>query len=188
MKYFELTAAEPGDPREEWTLDFPDVNLPDWPLDPPGPVTDWNERIFAHYKCDAPHKDYPCVLGAWNVCSARFRALLDQLAPGAIQFLPFRIRSIYGDGEVEGYSVINFTSILDCLDRERSIAEDDDWEPQEYGDIMLERTVLSRALIGDHTVFRVLGDSNLLIVREDAKDAITRDGLTGCHFAAMEVA
>ena len=187
MKYYRLSELpEPEEPREGWTLDFPTI-LPEWPLAEPQPVDWWNERIFVHYQHNGPHTDYPHVLGEWNVCSLRLRALLEHLAPGAIQFLPIRIRSIHGTGEVEGYAVANFLQLLDCLDRERTKLGDDDWEPFNHlGDVDIEHPVLSRAPIGDARVFRVLGDSILVAIREDVKEAIQREGMTGCVFNELE--
>jgi hypothetical protein len=187
MDYFQLNTMPNSDSSANWTLELPNNYLPNWPLMVPRRIRNWNEKIFAHYAHEAPYTDYPCVRGDWNICSPRLQEVFEKYAPDCIQFLPIRIRSTNGKGIVDGYAIANLLSVRDCLDREHSIADHNDWDPfNELGDIDLECTMLSKQRISDTRVFRVIGNSKLFVICQDVIDVIIQNGLTGCYFTKIE--
>jgi hypothetical protein len=115
------------------------------------------------------------------------RQLMEEIVPDVIQFLPFRFQRPDGSGQVVGYCVGQILSLIDCLDRAKTKVRKN-WEPiNAFGDFSTYRPlILSRALIGDGRLFRINGDCGTIVIREDLKDAIEREGFKHQRFDLLE--
>jgi len=188
MRYFRMGHAE-EDEKRRWVLSHPPSVANRFDFCACDLVEEWNSSVFFTYTEDGPHVDFPRVTGSRHAMSARLQELVAQTAPCHVQFLPFRIRSSVGTGEVNGYALANYLRRIDCLDRERCRTDNDCWEAFNlYGDIPLVETVIKQSRIGDAKVFRVVGDSELVVVRGDLKTAIEKAGMTGLSFDEVALA
>ena len=190
MHYYELKSAwtESGDATGQRMLQFPSSANGRWLLKDGQPVTDWNSRLFAIIASEGVVVDFGCVFSEWHVMSDRMQSLITRLAPGAVQFLPFRIRSPIGDVAAESYAVANYLVLQRAIDKKLSKPAIEGWVLQDWGDYEIEHLVLNRKAIGDARIFRVYGQSDLVVVREDLVDALQAASITGCAFSSVEVA
>ncbi|MFM9965208.1 MAG: imm11 family protein [Planctomycetaceae bacterium] len=192
MKYFRLQSVfEAGcSMTNERLLDIPMSCEDRWPLDTGELVNDWNPGLFLVTSGDGRVVDFPCVAGSWHIMSERLRCLIDSVARSTIQFLPIRIRSITGQVATEPFSAANYLHIVDALHRECSQVMDDDWSFDEDTRCFsyLEKAVLSLENIREKLIFRVFGQLEVVVFREDVVSAIQHAGIIGCVFSELEIA
>lgn len=185
MRYFELQNdwKVTGSCENHWMLSLPWWLQDEFPLRDGKDVSNWNRKLFAFYVHPGEKLDFPVVIGEYHVMSQKMQMLLKQLAPGAFQFLPFRIRSSIGDDITEGYAVANYRVWLDAVDRKRSkLLPGETRYRRVYGDFLLQDVVLNPKKISDAAVFRVVGCTRLHLYREDVVEKLKRQGLTGLNF------
>lgn len=179
----------------EWLgdLDSVEVQFPDrqfngfWMVEG-SPVIGWNEYLIAVYLCpQTPVFEFGLADNAWPIFSPGMRNLIEVIATGLIQFLPFRFQRPNGTDQVNSYYVGQVLTLVDCLDRKRTQVRKD-WEPiNEWGDFGTYRPfVLSRALIGDERLFRIRGNCRSIVIREDLKEAIENAGFCSQRFDLLE--
>jgi len=183
MKYYEwlgeLDAVE---------VRFPDLQFNGFWMVEGQPVIGWNEYLIAVYLCpNTPVFDFGLAGPAWPVFSPRMRRLMEGLAPGLIQFLPFRFQRPDGTGQITGYCVGQILNLVDCLDRVKTKVRKS-WDPiNDFGDFDTYRPlVVSRSLIGDERLFRIKGKCGSIVIREDLKKAIEDGGFKGQRFDLLE--
>jgi hypothetical protein len=161
-------------------------------------VSDLNECVylFAVRVYRKRLVDLGLVPPGQHAVSPRLWALLERHAPGAAQFLPFRMRTVYGDKLATGYCLVNYLRWVDCIDRERSeidlssdvVDPKDPWAPyNELGDVVFKKVVLRRRKIGDTRLFRFRGNSEQPVMREDLRDTLLEARITGISFTPIEV-
>jgi len=179
----------------EWLgeLDAIEIRFPDrqsngfWMVEGT-PVIGWSEYLIAVYFCpDPPVFDFGLADNAWPVFSPQMRRLMEAIAPGLIQFLPFRFQRPDGTGQVTSYCVGQLLRRVDCLDRTRTKVRNN-WQPvNSWGDLGIYRPiVVSRRLIGEERLFRIQGKCGSIVIREDIKDAIENAGFKGHRFDLLE--
>jgi len=190
MKYyrwFDEATADLND--QQWCIEFPVWCEIRWSMCEGRPVPDWDPTLLATYSPDGTPVDFPIVLSDWQVHSIKLKQLIERHWPGTIQYLPFRLEASLGRHSRCDYFVANHSRRIESLDRTLSAPRSGNWIPMNpVGDFDIERLVLSRPLIKNETIFRVLGDCGRAIVRKDVKDVIENNEITGCAFQEVEVA
>lgn len=152
-------------------------------------VPDWNPNLIGNFTTnDFLAVDYSLALNSWPVFSQRLRELIEQIAAGAIQFLPFRLLDRFGNHEVTGYYVGQILEIVDCLDRSRTKVANDDWTPiNKYGSLRIrEPFVLNKNLAAGHHLFRLLGCRARIVVSAEFKHAVEMANMLGIGFTPMQ--
>lgn len=188
--YFEWAEPISDDPEErDWSIEFPEWIWVEFTMAEGAPVTDWDPSLIARSGRYGKPVDFRLSVGGeWHIYSERLRLLVEQEVPSAVQYLPFRLRSSVGSREVADYWVANHLRLIDCLDKRRTTLYRSCWEPvNPLGDFPVRHAVLSRHLIASEMLFRVKGDSGLVVVRGDLKERIEAAGMTGCLFTPVDV-
>lgn len=127
MKYYEWISDNIRMPDGDcWYIDFPIGSYNGVWFSECKRIDDWNERLIATYpQCNFIHVDFqPC---RYPVLSERFFTHLNAIAPGTIQFLPFRMQQADGSNEITGYGLGQILNRVDCLDKERTQVADGVW-------------------------------------------------------------
>jgi hypothetical protein len=179
----------------EWlgNLDAIEIRFPDrqfngfWMVEGSA-VIGWSEYFIAVYlRPNAPRFFFGMARNAWPVFSTEMRSLMEDIALGLIQFLPFRFQRPDGSGQVTGYFVGQILRRVDCLDRERTKVRNN-WAPiNNWGDYGTYRPiVLSRSLIGEEKLFRIQGMCGSIVISEDLKDTIEGAGFNSQRFDLLE--
>lgn len=151
------------------------------------PVEGWNDKITAAYTTPSPPVfDFGLADNAWPIFSFRMCDFLENAIPDVIQFLPFRLQRPNGMGRIASYSVGQVLKCVDCLDRKRTQVREN-WQPiNEFGDFGTRHPiVLSRQLIGDGKLFRVIGNCGPIVVSDEIKKAIEKSGFREQRFDAV---
>jgi hypothetical protein len=179
-----------------WQVDEPHLHdeINWWDLKRGRYLDNWDPNTEATFSEDTDPTDFPFVELLIPICSPRLRELLKQLGVKEVQFLPIRLVGKASRKELTGYSIMNYLSVIDCLDREKSnyrIWTKENllfWEkrPWMLGTFeYVQNPVLQSQKIGDALLFRMWG-WDMVIVREDIKRAIEKAGIIGCRFTAIE--
>ena len=183
MTYYEWL----GEP-DAVEIGFPDRQFNGFWMVEGEPVIGWNEYMIAVYLCaDTPVFDFGLGVDGWPLFSPRMRNLMEDIAPGLIQYLPFRFQRPDGTGQVVGYYVGQMLRLVDCLDRVRTKVGNG-WEPiNNFGDFGTYRPFfISRHLTSDERLFRIRGNSQSIVIRQDLKQAIEEAGFRGQRFDLLE--
>lgn len=166
-----------------------------WRLMEARPIEEWVQEAPAGWDEEGPLLDMPFSPN-FHIISPRLKALLEDLRLGGdVQFLPIRVIGEKSGQEVGVYYVANFLQRIPCLDLEHSIygrygdhPEDFQVFPEKIGQIRhVWKAVLRREAIGDARLFRVDEWEYIVVIREDVKEAMEREGITGCWFWELEV-
>ena len=183
MKYYEWL----GD-LDSVEIRFPDRQFNGFFMTEGKPVIGWNEYLIAVYLCpDPPQFGFGMACNAWPVFSPGMRKLMEDLAPGLIQFLPFRFQRPDGTGQITDYCVGQLLKRVDSLDRTQTKVRNN-WEPiNAWGDFgVFPPIVLRRSLIGEEKLFRIQGKCITMVIREDLKTAIENAGFKSQRFDLLE--
>jgi hypothetical protein len=119
------------------------------------------------------------------VVHARVAAIFTELAPTDVQLIPVRIQ-----GQADPYFILNVTRIVKCID-DKASAEvrywtEEDGLPEKVGKYSsVSGMRIDPAKVGDAKVFRTWGWHVALIVAEDIKEALEREGVTGVKFTEV---
>lgn len=140
------------------------------------------EGLRISVKFPGPPMDFSHAAFSVPVVNARLAALLMELAPRDVQFVPVDI-----DNQSVQHFVLNPLHLLKCIDDQASSEvqywTEEDGIPEkvgEYSSVSGMRLDVSK--IGDAHVFRPWGWASSLIVSEDIKNALERAGFTGVKF------
>jgi hypothetical protein len=198
MKYFRWLSYEvehSNEQKEVWNLTFQNPQINEWDF-MSGKYVDEVEILTVYYDTESEHTDYPFGPGLLPVYSSRLKSLIDGLGINEIQYIPLRIKHKHSDKEVYGYFLANYLSVIDCLNREKSIYQIYTkenllyWEQRPYmlGTFhYVNNAILDVDKIGDARIFRLWGWEVMIIVREDVKQAIEEAGITGGGFLELQV-
>lgn len=160
-----------------------------WPLTDGKLVSDWNPDVYAFIHQDGKDRDVVAVMNGWQVFSKRLRNLVESQDSTAVQFLPFRLRTIFGDAIHSEYYVANYLHLIDALSREESTVADGDWtyDVDSEAFAFLKSPVLSRNAVADAKIFRVFGAPEMVIYRADVVEAIEAAGISDFTFDAVPI-
>lgn len=182
-RYFKLTddVSIPG----RWELGEP-TDLHGQEVDPwqftKGNAVQVSERLRVPVKRPGQSLDFSFTSLATPIVHTRVAALLAELAPTDVQFLPVELGA-----QPDQYRLLVATRLVRCIDDQRS-AEVKYWKPE---DGRPEKTGEYRAVyglridpskVGEARIFRTWGWDIALIVSEEIKEALERLGATGTKF------
>lgn len=190
MKYYRLASFAPWVPEmgDHWTIDVP-IELPELFQWDGKRVRRWNPKLIAVYS-EAPYPiDFAlATYREYAVFSRRLRRFFEDRFPDLIQFLPFRLQRDDGSQPMRGYSFGNFLKVIDCIDKQHTMVEDDDWTPTDDGIYMTRGPLyLHRPAIEDAVCFLVQGTCGYVIVRGDVHEELERRRFIGCRFEEVRV-
>jgi hypothetical protein len=139
--------------------------VPLFPLDVPGPPLDFCWAAFA-------------IL----VVNARFVRLFERLGIPDVQFLPARV-----EGHPEPHFILNVLRVIRCIDDARcdevQYWKPEDNRPEKLGEYRAVYGLkVDAAKIGGAPIFRPWGWRVALLVSQELKEAMEREGLTGPRF------
>lgn len=107
---------------------------------------------------------------------------LQVLSPTLDNYLQLFPVKLYLEKEANYYAMKPST-ILDCIDKEKSVLETD-----EEGNIYPEKITLKKSKLSNLPIFRpFVGTHNPILVSEEFKKKVVQNGLTGFHFLEVEV-
>ncbi len=188
MKYYRLWHGYP--PKEEhwgrdWTIKFdpPDVECV-VKLKKGNEVTDWNPRTAGRCPDASFVVDFTAASGrTWPIMSSRMKRLVEEICPGDIQYLRFRLVNDPGKPRIAARTMYlgNVLTIVDCIDRNRTKVSNDDWTPRPNGQLEVRGPIwMKRSAIADKRFFRIYFPP--MLVREDVKELIDAEGFRGVAF------
>jgi hypothetical protein len=119
------------------------------------------------------------------VVTRRFVQLFERLGIQEVQFLPVQV-----DNHAGPYFILNTLRTFRCIDDARCAEvrhyKPEDGEPEKVGEYKDVRGLrIDPAKVGDTRIFRPWGWQMALIVSEDLKQALEREGLTGTRFVEV---
>jgi hypothetical protein len=118
-----------------------------------------------------------------HVISPRFKELLE--GDAQIEFIPIQLLNHRGGVASNDYTIANFLSVGDCLDRDRSDYVKDSFDPDDIFGI--RKFVVNEAGIpADANIFRLKGCLTTIIVKEPLKEKIEAAGMDGPLFVPVE--
>lgn len=201
MQFYRWTQAadfdSSGQPNPNWSVDEPQLpaGIDWWDLERGRRIENWDPNTVALFDEDVEPTDFPFVGFLIPIYSPRLRALIEHLGIDQIQYLPLRLIGKQSRREITGYCIANYLSVIDCLDRKRSIYrvltkdnlmfwEKRPWMLGTFDNVL--KVVLDTTKIGDTRLFRLWGYEGMVIVREDIKEVIEKAGITGCRSTEVE--
>jgi hypothetical protein len=127
--------------------------------------------------------DYSEASFAIPVVSRKLMELLQRLGVKEVQFFPVHVES-----QEAPCFVLNVTRLVDCIDESRCRTErwkPEDGAPERVGEYRLvEGLRIDPNKVGDARLFRTWGWP-VLVVSEDVKEAMEREGITGTRFTEV---
>lgn len=115
------------------------------------------------------------------VVHVRAATIFAEQAPDDVQLIPVDI-----NGQPEQYSILVATRLIRCIDEQASRIQrwtTEDGLPHKVGQYFSVRDMrVDKVAVGDARVFRAEGWRGPLIVSEDIKRALEREGITGAKF------
>lgn len=199
-KYFNLLRpyqAHYGEPQ--WVLHFPPWTPSEHDLYSQELLAPrWNPRLFAFSSVLPPTDhaetvgklDFPAIPGEWHGCSRKMAAVIDSVAPGCIEFLPFRTRTSTGDDVTDTYSLMHYLQWAPAVDGKKSQLMEGETRLRRVAgtgkDYLLDRVVLSQKKLVE-PICRVVGWSPFHLYREDVVAALKKEELTGLEFEEVAV-
>lgn len=167
------------------------------PVDPRGQKLDdpWQFRVgqsvHARARIRIPVKrpgtplDFSHAAFSIPIVHARLASLFTELAPHDVQLIPVEV-----EAQSAEYFILNATRVVKCID-DPSCEEVEYWMPEDgrpektgtYRNVAGMRITPSN--VGDARMFRTWGWTVALIISEDIKQALEREGATGTKFVEV---
>ncbi|HYO68986.1 MAG TPA: DUF1629 domain-containing protein [Archangium sp.] len=161
-----------GQELDSWQFDEGRVlelgGVPRFPLEVPGRSLDFSWAAFS-------------IL----VVSERFVRLFERLHVREVQVIPARV-----EAHPEPWFILNPLHIIRCIDDARCeevrYFEPEDGQPEKVGEYRVVAGMrIDPTKVGDARVFRPWGWTVAVIVSEELKEALEREGLTGTRFTEV---
>ncbi|HEX5748053.1 MAG TPA: DUF1629 domain-containing protein [Archangium sp.] len=137
-----------------------------------------------HFPLEVPGHPLDFCWAAFSilVVSERFVRLLERLHVHEVQAIPARV-----DAHPEPYFILNPLRVIRCIDDARCeevrYFKPEDGQPEKVGQYRVVAGMrIDPTKVGDAHLFRPWGWTVALIVSEDLKQALEREGITGTRF------
>jgi len=119
------------------------------------------------------------------VVNERFVRLFERLGVQGVQFIPAQV-----EGHAGPHFILNPLRIIRCIDDARceevQYFKPEDDQPDKVGEYRLVRGMrIDPTEVGDARIFRPWGWTGALILSEDLKQALEREGITGTRFVEV---
>lgn len=116
--------------------------------------------------------------------TARLRSLLERHATAEIEFLPFTLLNHKGRVAARECYIANVLGTEDCVDTDRTEGSRSEISPGEM--LRITRLHLQPDRINpERNLFRIASQPRTLIVREDLRQVLEAEGVTGVRFLAL---
>jgi hypothetical protein len=136
-------------------------------------------------KPDGVELDFSWAAFSIPVVNSRFVQLFERLGVQEVQFLPVQVENHAGP-----FFILNTLRVIRCIDEARC-EEVQHWtpehgEPEKVGQYRYVRGMrINPTKVEGTRIFRAWGWPLALIVSEDLKEALEREGLTGTRFVEV---
>ena len=119
------------------------------------------------------------------VVNGRVVALFEKLGIQEVQFIPVEV-----EGQREPWFILNTLRSIRCIDdaqcEEVKYWKPEDGQPEKVGEYRVVSGMrIDPAKVGDARIFRPWGWEVALVVSEELKEAMTREGITGTKFVPV---
>lgn len=146
------------------------------------------KSILVEAEDPPPLEDMPWADGSGRMVSDRLRTLLEQHAPGEVEFIPMKLmykRSIVRDPV---YWMANFLHVVDCIDRTLSNYEEvpDRHQPDGVRLSINKLVIRLSAIPQDVSMCRVYKYEPLVLIRRQLREVLGREGITGPQYYSVE--
>ncbi len=200
QKYFDLRS--PYKTRigsSQWTISFPPWTESEFHLHSAEPIgARWNPKTIAFSSTveipgtppveAAARPDFPSVVGEWQAASRAMRDVLERVAAGCVEFLPFQAMTSTGGDATDRYSVMHSLHWASAVDSKRSRLMEGETRLRRVAgpsrDYLLDHVVLKGSQL-TAPVCRVVGWSPMHLYREDVVAALAEAKITGLDFAEV---
>jgi len=134
---------------------------------------------------DGVELDFSWAAFSILVVTHRFVRLFERLGIQEVQFLPVQV-----DGHAGPYFILNTLRTVRCIDDARCeevrYFTPEDGQPEKVGEYRLVRGMrIDPAKVEGARVFRPWGWTEALVISDDLKQALEREGLTGTRFTEV---
>ncbi|WP_257457763.1 imm11 family protein [Archangium lipolyticum] len=155
-----------------------------WQFDEGRRIEPWGMTRFP-VKPDGRELDFTMAAFSIPVVHGRVVQLFERLGVQEVQFLPVQV-----EGHPGAWFILNPLRIIRCIDdarcREVRYWKPEDGQPEKVGQYRVVSGMrIDPAKVGDARIFRPWGWTVALIVSEDLKEALEREGLTGTKFTEV---
>ncbi len=110
-------------------------------------------------------------------------ALIQRIAPGAVQLVPCRV----GPGAEGEFVILNTLHLIDCIDDAKSESvkwtEEDDTDEPPGSYCMISRLVIDPERANNEHIFRLAGWDRLIIVSRELRNALAEAKVSGILFS-----
>ncbi|MFC4323285.1 imm11 family protein [Litchfieldia salsa] len=149
-------------------------------------IKNWNEDLTFYFNPEegSEQTDYLANNLGWFLVSDKLKSLLIEIDKSQIQYLPIRVVNSKDNSIIKGYSVANILSLLDVLNLEHS-----DYSVIEVDDekvYSIRKYAINKSAVSDYHIFKVKGYEIPMFVSEICKDAVLKQGITGCDFLGVK--
>jgi uncharacterized protein DUF1629 len=185
-RYFDL--RDDRQSHDRWHLDAP-VDEQEQEIDP----WQFNEGRVLELGCVprfplyAPGRPLDFCWAAFGilVVNERFVRLFERLAVRDVQFIPARV-----EGHEGPYFILNPLRVIRCIDDARCeevrYFQPEDGQPEKVGEYRVVAGMrIDPTKVGDARIFRPWGWTVALIISENLKQALEREGITGTRFVEV---
>ena len=182
-RYYELrdNRYHPGRWHLRSPVDEHGQKINPWQFEEGRRIEPWGTIRFP-VRPDGVELDFSWAAFSIPVVSSRFVQLLERLGVQEVQFLPVEV-----EGHPGPWFILNTLRTLRCIDDARCAEVQywtpEDGQPEKVGGYRYVRELrIDPTKVEGARVFRTWGWSLALIVSEDLKEALEREGLTGTNF------
>jgi hypothetical protein len=119
------------------------------------------------------------------IVSARARKVIEALGVTNAEFLPVAVKDHKGKVAAEDYAILNLLGGEDAIDMERSRFQMNRIDKDQVARFF-ELAVNPKGIDADARLFRCSRARRVFLVRQDARDALARAGLTGLRMVPAE--
>jgi len=129
--------------------------------------------------------DFPSVVGEWHAASRKMQDVLNRVAPGCVEFLPFRTMTSTGNDATDMYALMHYLQWSNAVDSKASRLMEGETRLRRVAgigkDYLLDHVVLKRSKLTE-PVCRIVGWSPMSLYREDVVAALAKEKITGLDF------
>ncbi|MHB8065992.1 MAG: imm11 family protein [Ruminiclostridium sp.] len=149
----------------------------------------WDERITLYYDPNKGERTTDFLASTFGglVISSKFKAILENLKVGGIQYIPINIQADTDGKKLEGYYIANILNLVDALDLEHSEYKEFSAAGGKVKMLSVMVFALKRNQIENIHVLRLKNQNMPMFISEKVKLAIESNNLTGFSFHEVEV-
>jgi len=145
-------------------------------------LKDWPGDAVFKYSRDKPEgltlTDWIDNSMSWMIISAAFREVLEAFPVTDVEFLPIQIQNHKKKITSTDYSIGNFTTLVEAVDREQSVFKEAGGDITRFDKLVLRPDIVRSG----PPLFRMKERDILVLGREDLVKKLQKAGMTGVTF------